>query len=78
VALTASPTWKEEMVITDEERRSVTFSCGWGVTPAVAYLPSVEAWTAQTPQWLWSRRDEVVAVIRATGHVVEIDGYDSP
>jgi hypothetical protein len=75
VTLTATPQWKEELIIADEQRRTMSFSCGWGVTPGVAYVPSEAMWHACTPEWLWQRRDEVIAAMRATGHAVEVGTY---
>ena len=75
MTLTASPRWKEEMVITDEEGNAFIFECGWGVSPGVAYIPSVAIWARSVPPWLRARRDDVVAVIQGTGHVVKDDEH---
>jgi hypothetical protein len=75
VTLSATPKWKEMLIITDEAGRSMTFDCGWGVTPGVAYVPSEADWTRSTPEWLWLRRDEVIATMRSTGHAVEVGYY---
>jgi hypothetical protein len=65
MALTAKSKWKEELYVLDEQGRSFMFDCGWGVTPWVAYVPPVEQWEASVPVWLYGRRDEVVAAIKA-------------
>lgn len=75
MALHATPQWKEEMIITDEERRSFTFDCGWGADPPVAYVPAEEAWAQCVPEWLAERREEVIVAMRETGHVVKVAVY---
>ena len=57
MALTGSTHWKEEFHIHDENDRTFCFSCGWGVEPPVAYLPSEADWQRCTPVWLHDRRD---------------------
>jgi hypothetical protein len=73
MALTATPKWKEELIITDEQGREFSFECGWGVTPSVAYIPASPDWTACVPPWLHERRDEVIAAMKSASHVV-VDG----
>ena len=75
MALIASPQWKEELIITDESGRAFTFDCGWGVTPPVAYVPAVVDWAKCVPTWLHERRDEAIAAMKLTGHVVKDGPY---
>ena len=73
MSLTAVARWKEEIVVTDESDRTFVFQCAWGISPPEVYVPSVSEWTRCLPEWLWHRRDEVIAALRATGNVV-LDG----
>jgi hypothetical protein len=75
MALTAKAVWKEITIVTDEEGRSFSFDCGWGVTPGVAYVPPEADWSRCAPDWLASRRAEVIKVIEGTGQVVENGRY---
>jgi len=75
MALSANPQWKEEMVITDEERRSFIFECGWGADPPVAYVPAQDEWAQCVPDWLAERREEVIQAMRGTGHRVKESAY---
>lgn len=75
MTLVATAKWKEELVITDESGRTFGFDCGWGVAPPVAYLPGLAEWARSVPPWLCDRRDEVVAAMRLSGHVVEDGPY---
>lgn len=71
MALRATPQWKEEMIITDEERRSFTFDCGWGADPPVAYVPAELEWAQCVPDWLVERREEAIDAMRGAGHAVK-------
>jgi hypothetical protein len=75
MALSATPEWKEQLIVKDEEGRTFTFDCGWGVTPSVAYVPSAADWRRCVPAWLADRRDEVIQAMERTGHVVHEDSY---
>jgi len=75
MVLTGSTHWKEEFHIHDENDRTFCFSCGWGVEPPVAYIPSEADWQRCTPVWLHDRRDEVVEVMKRHQHVVEEWAY---
>lgn len=75
MALTARTQWKEELHITDEQGRTFVFYCGWGVEPPVAYVPDVAQWQQCIPEWLRSRRDEVIAAMRAEKHDVQAGLY---
>ena len=68
MALTATTRWKEELIITDEEGRSFTFQCGWGVDPLVAYVPGGDQWERCVPVWLRDRRGEVVEAMKTVNH----------
>ena len=70
MALVAKLRWKEELTIVDEQGRSFMFDCGWGVDPPVASVPLAEQWTACVPAWLYDRRDEVIAAMKAVNHQV--------
>ena len=37
------------------------FDAGWGVTPAVLYVPAAEDWPVVTPSWMQQRRQEIVS-----------------
>lgn len=73
MGLTGSAEWKEVLVVTDEDGRSFTVSCGWGVEPPVAYLPSAADWPRSAPPWLRDRRAEVIDLMQQMGHVVAED-----
>ena len=75
MALSATPQWKEEMIIADEEGRSFIFECGWGANPPSAYVPAVDEWAQCVPDWLAARREEVIAAMRGTGHRVKEAAY---
>ena len=75
MALTATTRWKEELIITDEQGRSFTFDCGWGVDPLVAYVPSAGQWQDCVPEWLWDRRVEVIEAMKKVNHRVEDGRY---
>lgn len=75
MALTGRTEWKEVLIVTDEDGRSFTFSCGWGVEPPVAYVPSPADWPRCVPPWLGPRRDEVIAVMRHHQHIVDEGPY---
>ena len=77
MGLTATPRWKEELIINDESGRTFTFDCGWGVNPPVAYVPPPAKWQSCVPVWLRDRRAEVIEAMKNTGHVVK-DGPYSP
>lgn len=70
MALSGHAEWKEVLIITDEDGRSFTFSCGWGVEPPVAYLPAASDWQRCVPPWLGERRNDVIAVMQRMGHDV--------
>lgn len=73
MALSGHAEWKEILIITDEDGRSFTVSCGWGVEPPVAYLPAAADWPGSVPPWLSGRREEVIALLQQMGHVVHDD-----
>jgi len=75
MALTATARWKEELVITDEQGRTFTFDCGWGVNPFVAYIPPLAEWQDCVPVWLHAQRAEVVEAMKSAGHVVKEGPY---
>jgi hypothetical protein len=77
MALTATPRWKEELIINDERGRTFTFDCGWGLNPPVAYVPPLAEWRRCVPVWLRERRAEVVEAMKTIGHAVK-DGPYSP
>jgi len=56
------PRWKEELVCAGPAGRLV-FELTMGV-PTV-YFPTEEAWVKQAPPWAQSRRDEILAALRA-------------
>lgn len=73
MALTGVAEWKEIVVVSDEEGRTYVVSCGWGVEPPVAYIPSAATWRERVPDWLHDRREEVIAVLESLQHVVADD-----
>lgn len=69
--------YKEEVVYW-EGSHGFLFDAGWGVTPAVLYVPSADIWQEVMPAWLRQRRDEVVGRLRDhSAHSVQEDihGY---
>ena len=73
MTLNATPKWKEELIVTDEEGNEHSFDCGWGVSPPVPYIPSASAWPTAVPHWLRCRRDEVIEAMQRASHVVADD-----
>lgn len=73
--LTGQTQWKEELTVSDEQGRSFTFYCGWGVEPPHAYIPAAADWARCVPGWLHERRDEVIALMRRMGHIVDEGHY---
>lgn len=63
--------WKEEVVYWEGERGFI-FDGGWGVEPAVTYVPDEATWDAIVPVWMRGRRNEVVRRLeQEPGHVVK-------
>lgn len=63
--------WKEELVY-EEDGKSHSFECGWGVTPGVVYVPAAEDWDEVVPDFLKGRREEMLKRLREkSGHTVE-------
>lgn len=75
MALTGQTQWKEELIVSDEDGRSFTFYCGWGVEPPHAYVPAPNDWARRVPGWLADRRDEVIAVMHRLDHLVDEGRY---
>jgi len=73
--LTGREEWKEIINVSDEDGRVFTVTCGWGVTPPVAYLPAEADWRRTMPPWLHGRRAEVITLIESMGHVVDEWAY---
>ncbi len=73
--LTGKAQWKEIIIVTDEDERTFVFTCGWGVTPPVAYVPAEADWQRCVPPWLLDRRPEVIALMESMGHVVHDGPY---
>lgn len=71
MTLSGHTQWKEELIVTDEDGRSFCFSCGWGVEPPVAYVPSAADWRRCVPEFLHGRREEVISVMESLNHVVQ-------
>lgn len=55
--------WKERLVYR-EDGKEFTFTCGWGTTPGVVYVPAANAWNYVTPEWMHGRRDEIIERIQ--------------
>ena len=71
--------WKEEVYYW-EGAAGFCFHAGWGVTPPVLLVPSLEHWDSAVPGWLRGRRDEVIRRLEAhSEHVLKVDdrGYES-
>lgn len=64
--------WKEEIVYW-EGPDGFLFDGGWGVSPAVTYVPAAALWSEVMPDWLRERRDVVVARLGRPGTVVVDD-----
>jgi hypothetical protein len=63
--------WKEEVIYWEGDDGFV-FEGGWGVTPSVTYIPSVQLWDRVVPGWMQGRRDEILANLRTeSGHRLE-------
>ena len=73
--LTGEAEWKEILTVTDEDGRSFTFYCGWGVEPPVAYVPAEADWGRTMPGWLHERRADVITLLESMGHVVDEGTY---
>ena len=73
--LTAKAAWKETLVVSDDGGRDFVFDCGWAVDPPIAYIPADADWVHCVPIWLHDRRDEVVAAMMRTRHVVREGPY---
>ena len=70
--------WKEEVVYW-EGHHGFVFDGGWGVEPAVTYLPPAADWDAVVPGWLRGRRAEIVERLESRGdQVVEDAPYEYP
>ena len=65
--------WKEQVVYW-EGRRGFLFDGGWGVGPAILYVPSPDVWQDVMPDWLRDRRSVVVQRLeRHSKHVLTDD-----
>ena len=75
MALTAKAQWKEITIVSDEEGRTFTFDCAWGVKPHVVFVPLEADWSRCVPAWLADRRAECIAALASTGQVVDEGRY---